>query len=98
MRKPLIHILIVLVLSQSYGVSQNSSITGEISEDRSKYTKITPGVLGTYANPPRFEDGRIDQKRLIWGNHGFAIITTNVTIIFTFTVNFRIVIVQVPST
>src|SRR5665647_619184 len=64
MKKPLQFIILVLVLSQSHAFSQNISKDTKITNPCSKYNKAVRGTLGTYANPPRLEDGRIDQKRL----------------------------------
>lgn len=65
MKKPLQLIILVMVLSQSHAFSQNISNDTKITNPCSKYKEAVRGTLGTYANPPRLTDGRIDQKRLI---------------------------------
>ena len=65
MKKPLLLIILVLILFQSHAFSQNINNDTKITNPCSKYNEAVRGTLGTYANPPRLEDGRIDQKRLI---------------------------------
>jgi len=65
MGKPIQLIILVLVLSQSHAFSQNISNDTRITKSCSQHKSGLSGTLGTYANPPRFEDGRIDLKGLI---------------------------------
>jgi hypothetical protein len=65
MKKPIQLIILVLVFSQSHAFSQNISNNTKVTNSCFKYKEAVRGTLGTYANPPRLEDGRIDQKRLI---------------------------------
>ena len=58
-------IFLVLVLSQSQASSNNMGHVTEVVHDPSKHKEAVRGTVGTYANPPRFEDGRVDHKRLI---------------------------------
>jgi hypothetical protein len=52
-------LILLLVLSQSYAFAGNKARTG-------KHSGTHPyGVLGTYANPPLLENGRVDFDRLI---------------------------------
>lgn len=65
MKRTLQLIFLVLVLSLNHAFSQNISNNTKITKSCSKHKGALRGTLGTYANPPRLEDGRIDQKRLI---------------------------------
>lgn len=65
MKRTLQLIFLVLVLSQNHAFSQNISNDTIITKTCSKHKGALSGTLGTYANPPHFENGRIDQKRLI---------------------------------
>ena len=65
MKKTFQLIFLVLVFSQSHVFSKNVSHVTEFVKSSSKHKETVRGTLGTYANPPRFEDGRVDHKRLI---------------------------------
>jgi hypothetical protein len=65
MKKTLQLIFLALVLIQGQLFSQNTSSDSIITKPCSKQTSSFRGTLGTYANPPRFEDGRINLQGLI---------------------------------
>ena len=52
--------ILVLVICQNYVFSQDVKSSGKVIE-----TKLLREMLGTYANPPRIENGRVDMKRLL---------------------------------
>jgi hypothetical protein len=56
---------LAIILCQSQASSQSITTDALTTNPCSRYTEAVRGTLGTYSLPPRFEDGRIDQKRLI---------------------------------
>lgn len=58
-------VILVLLLGQSHAFPKSISDVNKISGTASKSKDAVRCTLGTYANPPRFEDGRVDHKRLI---------------------------------
>jgi len=65
MTKTLPLIFLGFVLGQCPLFSQTISNDTKIPKSCSTHVRSFRGTLGTYANPPRFEDGRIDLKGLI---------------------------------
>lgn len=65
MGKKMIFLAALTILFHSSGISQNGHTTANAAKENFKYSRIAKGVLGTYANPPRLPDGRVDEKRLI---------------------------------
>lgn len=53
-------VILSLLLMHSYGFSKNRSKAGKVSANVDLY-----GALGTYGNPPRLEDGSVDNKQLL---------------------------------
>jgi hypothetical protein len=65
MKKTLQLIFMGMALMQGHLFSQNISNDSLISKPCSKKVSTFRGTLGTYANPPRFEDGRVNLQVLI---------------------------------
>lgn len=65
MKKALQLIILGLVFFQGHLFSQNAGKDSLIAKPCSKDMSAFRGTLGTYANPPRYEDGRINLQGLI---------------------------------
>lgn len=53
-------IVLSLLLLQGYGFAKERSKAGKIADPVKTY-----GILGTYGNPPRLENGRVDARELL---------------------------------
>jgi len=65
MKTTLSLIIFLFILIQNYASPNNADHDSNINKSSQMPGEAVRTILGTYANPPRFKDGKVDARRLI---------------------------------